>query len=118
MIASKYRFHGHNSIRYVYSNGRSIRSKLATVKYVSNPHRKYSRVTVVVSKKVTKSAIRRNRIRRRIYEYMRTSALPRFNSIYDVAIIVSSPDLATMSSDELSSHLDQLFKQTALYKTA
>lgn len=117
MIPSKHRFHGHNSIRYVYSNGKSARSKVATIKYVANPHRKYSRVAVVVSKKVIKSAIGRNRIRRRIYEYVRTQALPHFSRPYDVAIIVSSPELTTLAYEEFKNSFDQLFGQTTLYKT-
>ncbi len=71
MISSRHRFHGYNSLRYVYKNGKSIRGPLFAVKSVVNPRRKTYRVAVVVSRKVNKSAVARNRIRRRLYEIIR-----------------------------------------------
>ena len=56
MLAYKNRFHGHGSLRYVYSNGTSVRTQKITVKFAQNPRRKDSRFAVVVSKKVLKSA--------------------------------------------------------------
>ena len=67
MIAKQYRFHGYNSLRYVYKQGRTIRGRGLLLKYAPNPQRENCRVAVVVSKKVDKSAVARNRIRRRIY---------------------------------------------------
>ena len=77
MIPFKNRFHGHSSLSYVYKNGTAIRSKFMTLKYATNKHRKDSRIAVVVSKKVLKSAVRRNRIRRCVYEYIH----PRLNHL-------------------------------------
>ena len=71
MLAQKFRFHGHGSLRYLYKNGDAVRSHLITLKYIANPRRKTSRFTVVVGKKVIKSAVKRNRIRRRVYEVVR-----------------------------------------------
>ena len=115
MIPLLYRFHGHNSLRYVYTNGKAIRSRLATVKSVSNKHRHYSRIAVVVSKKVIKSAVSRNRIRRRIYEHLRLQ-LPRFVGVFDVVVIVTSSEFLTMPAPEVVEQLDQLLDQTDLYK--
>lgn len=118
MIPGLYRFHGHNSLRFVYSNGRSVRSRVATIKYVPNARRSHSRAAVVVSKKVIKGAVGRNRIRRRVYEYIRQHVFPKLSGTYDIVVIVSSPDLAVSSYDELASQFDQLFQQTDLYKSA
>jgi ribonuclease P protein component len=115
MIAYKYRFHGHSSLRYVYSHGKSERSHLATIKYVVNSHRKNPRVAVVVSKKIIKSAVGRNRIRRRIYEYMR-QRLSDLNNIYDIVIIASSAELQNMAYIELTSQLDGLLEAAHLVK--
>lgn len=116
MIPFSYRFHGHNSLRYVYKNGQAVRTHFATLKFTTNPHKKLPRIAVVISKKVLKSAVRRNRIRRRIYEYIRQQT-PNFNETYDMVIIVSSSEFLTMSHDELTSQLGQLFGQANLYKT-
>jgi len=115
MLSNIHRFHGHGSLRYVYKNGQAVRSHFVTVKYTHNSHRKQSRFAVVVSKKVLKSAVGRNRIRRRIYEIVRNE-LPHFTSVHDVVIIAFTSELATMSSEELSEALRQLFDQAGLYK--
>lgn len=115
MIPSPFRFQGHNSLRYVYANGKAVRSQTVTIKWVKNTRRKQSRISVVVSKKVLKSAVGRNRIRRRVYEYIRLH-LPQLNNIYDIVIIVTSPELRHIEASELTSQLDQLFDKADLYK--
>lgn len=117
MIPASSRFHGHNSLRYVYANGKAVRSQALTIKWVTNDRRKHSRVSVVVSKKVIKGAIGRNRIRRRLYEYVRLN-LPRLNDTYDLVIIATSAELRTMPANELKDLLDQLFSKAELYKTS
>ncbi len=116
MIPFKNRFHGHNSLRYVYKNGQAIRSRLATLKYIENSTRKKSRLAVVVGKKVIKSAVSRNRIRRRIYEYLRPQ-ISNLSKTYDIVIIVSSSEILTMPSADLVEQLNQIVDQSSLYKT-
>lgn len=115
MISSAFRFHGHNSLRYVYKNGNAVRSQYITIKSVENKRRKNSRVSIVVSKKVYKGAVGRNRIRRRLYEYIRVN-LGNLNKTYDVVVIVTSPEVKDMPYSELSKLLDQLFEKSNLYK--
>lgn len=115
MLSVKHRFHGHNSLRYVYKNGQALRSHLVTIKYVTNRYRQHPRFAVVISKKIHKSAVRRNRIRRRIYEIVRHE-LPYLNGTYDVVLIVSSGELLALPFTELHQTIQQLFKQANLYK--
>jgi ribonuclease P protein component len=115
MLSVTHRFHGHGSLRYVYKNGRAIRSHLVTIKYVSNPHRNHSRFAVVVSKKVHKSAVGRNRIRRRLYEIVRHE-LPRIKTPHDIAIMVFSSELILLPHKELVQIMQDLFTQADLYK--
>ena len=115
MLSVSHRFHGHGSLRYVYKNGTAIRSRLITIKYIANPHRKHSRFAVVVSKKVHKSAVGRNRIRRRVYEIIRQE-LPKFKAPHDVAIMVFSSELISLPSNELHEMIQQLFTTGDLYK--
>ena len=115
MISALYRFHGHNSLRYVYANGKAIRSQTITLKTTVNDRRKNCRFSVVVSKKVIKSAVGRNRIRRRLYEYIRTH-IDRIDGIHDVVLICTSSELRTLPYAHISEQLDQLFDKAHLYK--
>lgn len=117
MIPFAYRFHGHNSLRYVYKNGQVVRSRFATLKSSTNAHRNTSRIAVVISKKVLKSAVRRNRVRRRIYEHIRIN-MPKMTQNYDIVVIVTSGEVLAMSTADLSAQIDQLFDQAGLYKPA
>lgn len=116
MISSAFRFHGHGSLRYVYNNGRAVRSPHMTIKAVKNTHRSKSRISVVVSKKVLKSAVGRNRIRRRLYEYIRLNLL-KFNAVYDIVIITTSAELRDQHWVDIETQLDGLFQKAELYKT-
>jgi len=115
MIATIFRFHGHNSLRYLYANGKAVRSQLFTIKYVSNAHRSHPRFSVVVSKKVIKSAVGRNRIRRRLYEYLRTHT-DQLDGVHDIVIICTSAELRTMPYEQITEQLNQLFAKASLYK--
>lgn len=117
MIPFRNRFHGHNSLGYVYKHGQAVRSHCATLKVAPNQRRHQSRIAVVVSKKIYKSAVKRNRIRRRVYEYARLN-MPRLTGIFDITIIVSSQDLLTMPAPELQNELEQLFTDAHLYQPA
>lgn len=117
MIPFSNRFHGHSSLLYVYKNGQVVRSHLIALRYVANSHRKESRVAVVISKKTLKSAVRRNRIRRRIYECMR-GRLPLLNGVYDIVIIVQNGEALSLTSTELSAEIDQLIGHAGLMKVS
>lgn len=117
MLDVKHRFHGYGSLKYVYKNGRAVRSRIFVVKYISNPRRKHSRFSIVVSKKVLKSAVGRNRIRRRVYEIVRQE-LSHYTTNCDVAIMVTSSEVREMPSSELQQILLESLHQTDLYKNS
>ncbi len=100
MLQQRYRFHGYGGLRYLYRHASAERSRLLTVKYVANRRRRMPRIAVVVSKKVHKSAVGRNRIRRRIYEILRQQ-VSHFTGVYDVALIITSSEVLTAPHDEL-----------------
>lgn len=112
MISQRYRFHGHNSLRHVMSNNQITHSKFFAVRWMTNEHHHYPRVSVVVSKKVFKSAVKRNRIRRRIYEIVR-HLLPDSPPV-DVVISVYSAEALTATHDELAIQLLPLLHQAGL----
>jgi len=55
---------------FIFKNGKSCKDKLLVLKYIKN-NLKENRVAFIVSSKVSKSAVKRNKIRRRLYEMMR-----------------------------------------------
>lgn len=115
MLTAIHRFHGHGSLRYVYKNGQAVRSRTITIKYSHNPHRKHSRFAIVISKKVLKPAVGRNRIRRRLYEIVRHE-LPKFTTTADVAVMVFSSEVLHMPHEELVETVRQLFEQAGFYE--
>lgn len=117
MLTKNLRFHGHGSLRFLYKNADAYRSRFFTVKAITNPRRSTSRFSVVVSKKVHKSAVGRNRIRRRIYEIIRLE-LPHITTHQDVAVIVTSGEVMALPHDELASSLRELFAQAHLIEVA
>lgn len=110
MLAKRLRFHGHGSLKYLYKNADAYRSRLFTMKAIANPHRSSSRFSVVVSKKVHKSAVGRNRIRRRVYEIIRRRSTELIG-VYDVAVIVTSGEVLLAPHDELEQAVRELFQQ-------
>lgn len=117
MLARAYRFHGHGSLRYVYARGQVIRGSYSVLKFAPNPRRKQWRAAVVVSRKVHKSAVVRNRIRRRIYEVIRNS-IPKDAPAMDMVFIVHTTQVADISALQLRRAVeDQLIKAGINLKT-
>lgn len=104
MIARTHRFHGYNSLRHVYSRGSVVRGQFCALKYLHNSKRSSYRVAVVVSRKVHKSAVVRNRIRRRMYEIVRLH-VPADWPAYDLVFVVYSDQIASIDSNDLEKQI-------------
>ena len=115
MLSNRYRFHGPNSLRFVYKNGQTAHSRTFKVKAVYNPRRSEPRFSVVVSKKVHKSAVGRNRIRRRFYEIIREQ-IPMVQPNIDVVVIITSGESLFLVQQDMKSAIKQLFQELNLYK--
>lgn len=113
MIRRANRFHGYGSLRYVYQNGKTVRGPLCAIKFVENTRRKDFRVSVVVSKKVSKSAVVRNRIRRRLYEAIRLESSA-ITQPYDIVVTVFNEQLATIPAPEVAKIVHAQFKQAKI----
>jgi len=110
MIAQRNRFHGHGSLRFVYQHGKNTRGQFFAIKFIENKKRDTYRLAVVVSKKVSKSAVVRNRIRRRIYEVFRSLQM-RTDLAHDIVITVYSEQIASMEHKELRQQIIDQLKQ-------
>lgn len=100
MIGRLHRFHGYTALGFVHKQGKVVRGSQLSLKYVLNQRRTTYRVAVVVSRKVDKSAVVRNRIRRRVYEITRELCAD-LKEPYDLAFTAYSNQLATMNAAEL-----------------
>jgi ribonuclease P protein component len=118
MIAQKNRFRGHNSVDSVYRRATTFRGSLINLKFVpsrgnelvSKTTERPFRAAVVVSKKVSKSAVVRNRIRRRIYELVREfDTTPLVGS--ELVFIVYSDQLASLESQRLKAGVHDLLQR-------
>ncbi len=118
MISRQHRFHGHGSLRYVYQRGQTVRGPVLSLRYIKNERQKSYRLAVVVSKKVSKSAVQRNRIRRRLYEQVRLID-SQITEPFDLVLSVFSDQLTTMPIDEVASLVrDQLKRGRILSKAS
>ena len=110
MLSSKYRFHSRGGVRFVYQKGKTIRKPKMSLVFASNS-RGFTRVAVVVSKKVMKSAVGRNRIRRRVYEALRRN-LEFIPKKTDYVFVVFSKDVLKMSFSDLEKLLGELVEES------
>ncbi|MBQ9180937.1 ribonuclease P protein component [Candidatus Saccharibacteria bacterium] len=110
MIKKKYRFHSRGGVRYVYQKGKTVRASGMSLVFCDNT-RGFTRMAVVVSKKVNKTAVGRNRIRRRVYEVLRKNMdlIPKKR---DYIFVVFSPEVLTMEADKLEKLLGGLVEES------
>lgn len=110
MLNKNFRFHSRGGVRYVYKHGKTLRTPKMSLTFTKNT-RNFTRIAVVVSKKVEKSAVKRNRIRRRIYEALRLN-LKLIPKKTDYIFIVYSSDVLTMPFKDLEKLLGGLVAES------
>lgn len=110
MLSKKYRFHSRGGVRYVYQKGKTIRTPKMSLIFVENT-RKFTRVAVVVSKKVIKSAVGRNRIRRRMYEAIRLNFdnVPKGN---DYIFVIYDKKIMSMPFEEIQAMVNKIIDES------
>ncbi len=112
MLSQRHRFHGYNSLQPVYRQGKTVRGPQLSLKFAKRDPRRPYRVAVVVSRKVSKSAVVRNRIRRRIYESIRRNDADIAPGT-DLVFTVFSDETATMQSERLEAIVGDLLHKAS-----
>jgi ribonuclease P protein component len=97
----------------VYRNGKTARGKYVTLRYCKNTRRVHTRFSVVVSKKISKRAVIRNAIRRRVYEVIRLK-LDMIQPSYDIAVIINDLSIINLTPNELHDSLLSLLEKELL----
>lgn len=95
--------------------GRPYRGSMLGMHINKNPRGRNTKVAIVVSKKVYKSAVKRNRIRRRLYEAVR-HRLPKIVGPVEIVITVYKPELIDVPHAEIESTIDDMFSKAELFK--
>ena len=112
MLSRKYRFHSRGGVRHTYQKGKTIRTPILSLVYAPNT-KHHQRFGVVVSKKVLKSAVGRNRIRRRVYEAIRLE-LPEFTTHMDCIFVVFNKSISTMPFRDLRRLVHDLLERSLI----
>ena len=112
MLSKKYRFHSRGGVKYTYQKGKTIRTPHLSLVYNHNS-RGYQRFAVVISKKVIKSAVGRNRVRRRLYEAIRLE-LPTYQATNDHIFVVYHKALRDLPFTELRALVHSLLEQSMI----
>ena len=112
MLSKKYRFHSRGGVKWVYQHGKTVRTAKMSLVFVPN-ERGFTRVAGVVSKKVEKTAVGRNRIRRRVYEALRRNfeLVPKKR---DYVFVVYSKEVMKMPFGELEGMLGKLVEESKI----
>jgi ribonuclease P protein component len=111
MLAAPNRLRDRRAIAAVMRRGRYVATESLSVKAAPN-RLAYSRAVVVVSKKVSKKAVVRNRIRRRLAAIL----AERWATVapgYDI-VVTARDDVAAQATAELQRHVAALLKQASL----
>lgn len=108
MLSTTHRFHRRSDIQRLHRSGSSARAQGCVLRYA--PAKSVYRTAVVVSKKVSKSAVVRNRIRRRIYEQVRLTAKQR-ELRHDLVFVVHDETFAEMPAAELARRIGGLLEK-------
>ena len=113
MLSHTYRFHGLGSLKNVYRYGQNVKGPLLSLKFSKNPRRRTYRCAVIISRKVHRSAVLRNRIRRRIYEIIRNFS-SQITDSYDLVIFVNSDKTALAEFNVLKNQVKDLLIQAKI----
>lgn len=115
MLAQQYRFHGYGSLKFLYHKGKVLRSRSLSLRVAHNDRRTDSRCAVIVTKKVFKAAPKRNRIRRRVYEVVRTN-WGHIKPAHDVLISVYDQTATIMPYIDLEKSVIDMLKQAGIWQ--
>jgi len=113
MLAKQYRLRTTNDFKGVFKKGRGV-TKGGLMVRVKSADRGHPRIGIIVSKKVAKKAVARNRIRRILAEAIRTH-LDYMRANVDV-VVVALPDFEAKKTPQAAKILYDLFKQASLLK--
>ena len=107
MLPAENKFRTKNDVLNTMRKGNGVSSTLFTIRHLPDTNAK---LAIVVSKKIDKRAVARNRIRRRIAHIMR--ALLEADPVNaKIVVIVKNKSINELNYDELQNELKNLLRQ-------
>ena len=85
-----------------------------SLRVAPNPRRVNTRVAVVISKKVIKAAPKRNRVRRRVYEVLRTH-WDHIKPAHDIVLTVYDPSVWDAPHEQLEAEIIDALQRSRLW---
>lgn len=113
MLSRPNRLRRRNDFTRVYKKGTTVHARTFSIKHAQN-QLGHPRIGIVVSTKVSKKAVIRNRLRRRFYAQMR-HLLPRINGGVDIVIMVRHSAI-DQESAQIARDLEKTFHRANLLK--
>lgn len=113
MLAANNRLRKAGDINRVYAKGRGVSTQGLGIKFLRTGLATH-RLAVVVGKKVSKKAVVRNRIRRRLAEQVKDPGI-KIPAGYDI-ILTAHEDLSELPTAELARRLGALLTKSAIIK--
>lgn len=109
MLAKKFKISGDYKIQTILKKGQRLNAKYFRLRYLRN-NRRFSRFCAIVSGKICKTAVNRNRLRRQMYEIIRLNWHVGYQPCYDIVVLCSAESAKT-SYAELTKYLINCFKK-------
>ena len=113
MLPRENRLKKEEDFKKVFKKGRGFTNDLLVLKVIKN-NLDISRFAFVISKKISKKATVRNRIKRRLDNIIRAD-LPKIKKGWD-GIIIALPDIENKKFEILKKDAESLLKRTGLLK--
>lgn len=111
MLPRENRLKNKKDFEKVFKKGEGFKQDFLFLK-ISKNNLNFIRFGFVISKKISKKAIIRNKIKRRLSEIIRMD-LPEIKKGWD-GIIITSPGIETKGFEDLKENLENLFKKARL----
>ncbi len=111
MLFSKNRLRKKKDIENVLRNksSKSTAVSFLSIRFLAN-NLPYSRISFVVSKKISKKAVIRNRVKRRLRETSRP-VIKNFKNSFDI-VVFTKPEIAQKDFAEIKTAIEVLFKKS------
>lgn len=113
MLKKTNRINKTRDLQKVYRSGKTLHTPALVIKFAPNVKTEKIRTGFVVSKKISKKAVERNRIKRALREKMRL-AIPHLE-VGDY-MLVAKPAAASYKNKELTTQLENCFKRAGLWQ--
>jgi len=114
MLPEPNRLQKEKDFEKVFKNGKGFNQTFLFLKAFNRKDEEESRFGFVVSTKVSKKAVDRNKLKRQLREITREK-IEKLKDGYDV-VVVTQPGIQTQSFHQLKQNLFQLFKEADLIK--